>query len=466
MGSFEKSVKIMESYLMDFFASKDDVKDRALQQTVIKSAEQMFVDVVNHTSASGAISYYFRFDPAISDGTSGLFYSKPKGSDEFVLFELTDLSAYDKGDVEHVGWFWQPYEAGEPIWMKPYLNQNSGVLMISYVIPMYFDDMFIGIVGMDFDYTVLTERVHGINIYENGFAHLEIDGEVICNGVGESVSAGHGDHAQYLSVSEELANGMTLVLSADYDDIRQIRQEIAVKILFTVLVLSALFTVIAIFVVKKIVDPLNQLTDASVKLSNGDYDLNVVQSNTREIQLLSAAFENMTMRLREREELLRRSANHDSLTGLRNTTAYTSWVAKFDKQIENKQVDFGVVVLDLNDLKKTNDKYGHAVGNQLIIAAANLISDVFKGSLVFRIGGDEFLVVLQNEDPVHREELFGAFDATCARTFVNEEIQIPLRIAKGFAAFDPSRDACFENVFKRADDAMYENKRKGKAESA
>ena len=81
----------MESYLMDFFTSKDDIKDKSLQKTVIKSAEQMFVDIAKHTSAKGAAAYYFRFDPSISTGTSGLFHTKLSGSDTFHVVEPTDM---------------------------------------------------------------------------------------------------------------------------------------------------------------------------------------------------------------------------------------------------------------------------------------------------------------------------------------------------------------------------------------
>ena len=463
LSNMEKSVKIMESYLMDFFTSGADVEDQVLQEKVIKRADEMLIDVAKHTSTSGAISYYFRFDPSISHGKSGLFYSKLNGSDEFLSVELTDITIYEKDDTEHVGWFWQPYEAGEPIWMNPYHNQNIDTLMISYVIPMYFEEKFIGVVGMDFDYNVLSDRVHGIEIYENGFAHLELDGVVIHDDDKE-LETKINDSQKYLRVSKELVNGMTLVLSADYDDIRQIRYEIAFKILFVVVILSALFTIIAIIVVKKIVGPLKKLTDASVKLSNGDYDVEIAESNTYEIKLLSTAFENMTMRLREREEILHLSANRDALTGVRNTNSYKALVAEFDKDIENEQVDFGVVVLDINDLKETNDKYGHDVGNELIITSAKIISDIFKRSPVFRIGGDEFLVVLQNRDLENCEKLFTQFDSNCANTFINDNENIPLKIAIGFARFDVSKDLCFADVFKRADDAMYENKRKIKTE--
>ena len=99
LNNMEKSVKIMESYLMDFFTDKDDLLDRDLQKRVIQSADQMFVDVAKHTSAKGAVAYYFRFDPAISDNTSGLFYSKTEGGDEFLSLPPTDISLYERDDT-------------------------------------------------------------------------------------------------------------------------------------------------------------------------------------------------------------------------------------------------------------------------------------------------------------------------------------------------------------------------------
>lgn len=457
LKNMEKSVIIMESYLMDFFKSVSDIEDAELQKRVIESADEMFTDVAKHTTTAGAVSYYFRFDPEISDSKAGLFYSKINGGSEFVSLEPTDLSMYDKNDVEHVGWFWQPYEAKEPIWMEPYHNQNNDILMISYVIPMYFDEKFIGVVGMDFDYKSLANTVSEIEIYENGFACLELDGAIISDDKSDIKS--DIDPQKYMRVSETLTNGMTLVLFASYDDIRLTRYDITLKILCIVLVLSALFTIIAVGVVRRICNPLKTLTDAAERLSNGDYNVNITESDSYEIKLLNAAFKKMVLHLKEREERLRLSAHRDSMTGLRNTTSYAAWISRFDKEIENSQLDFGVVVFDLNDLKKTNDTYGHDVGNRLIMAAAKLIADVFKRSPVFRIGGDEFLVVLQNMDLENHDELFDLFNSRCSNTFVNENHRIPVKIAMGFSRFEPSVDLQFADVFKRADKAMYENKR-------
>ena len=456
----EKSVKFMESYVMGFFTEEVDVEDRNLQEKIINSADQMFADVAKH--ASGAVAYYVRFDPAISDSKAGLFYSKVGGSDEYVSLEPTDIKLYDKEDTEHVGWFWQPYNAGKPVWMLPYYNQNNNIYMISYVVPMYHEEKFIGIVGIDFDYTVLADQVHEIEIYENGFAHLEIDGVVIHSDNREFKTEIKDNSNKYLRVSKELSNGMTLVLSASYDDIRQIRYEIGFEIFFVVLILSAFFTVVAIIVVRKIVAPLKKIADASVKLSNGDYNVEFVHSNVSEIELLNTAFENMATHLHEREKELRFFANRDSLTGLRNTTSYKSWVAEFDREIASKTANFGVVVFDVNRLKETNDVYGHDVGDKLIVSVAKVISDVFKRSPVFRIGGDEFLAVLRHGDLEDCEKLFIQLDLECANTFVEENSKIPISIARGFARFDSDKDLHFNDVFKRADYAMYENKRKSK----
>ena len=458
-GDIEKSVRIMESYVLSLFERSADILDHNTQNEMLQLAGDMFEDVASNTD--GAVAYYLRFDPAISDGKTGMFYTKLSGGDKFISLEPTDLTVYEKDDIEHVGWFWLPYEAGQPIWLDPYYNQNNGILMISYVIPLYFEGQFIGVVGIDFDYTVLTERIHQIKIYENGHAHLTLDDTVIHNG-SESHEEGH-EHVnseEYLEVSEELTNGMMLVLFASYRDIRQIRYEIILKIVITVLLVTLIFTLIVFFMVKKAVKPLQKLTDASIKMANGDYDVEIVHGNTYEVQQLSAAFETMLLNLREHDRLQHLLAYRDSMTGLRNTTSYKKWVADFDKTIHGGETSFGIVMLDLNYLKMANDTYGHEIGNKLIVAAAQIISDIFKRSPVFRIGGDEFVVILQNKDLEDRDTLFAKFEETCANTFVEAgAVKLPISIAQGFTMFDPETDTQFSDVFHRADDIMYQNKK-------
>ena len=254
---------------------------------------------------------------------------------------------------------------------------------------------------------------------------------------------------------------MMLVLSADYDDIRQIRYAIAYSILFSVLLLTFIFTLIAFFMVKKVVKPLKELTDAAIKLSNGDYNVKIKHSKTYEIKQLSTAFENMLVSLREHKKLQNFLTYTDPLTGLRNTTSYKDWIINFDKKIKDPEnPPFGVVVLDINFLKIANDTYGHNIGNQLIVKASQIISNTFDRSPVFRIGGDEFSVILQNKDLEDRDELFAKIKTECENSFIETENEkIPISIATGFSMFDPTIDTQFSDVFNRADDEMYKNKK-------
>ena len=75
-------------------------------------------------------------------------------------------------DVERVGWYYIPVKTGKPTWMSPYLNQNINVRMISYVIPLYKNNATVGVVGMDIDFSVITESVAAMRIYQSGYAFL------------------------------------------------------------------------------------------------------------------------------------------------------------------------------------------------------------------------------------------------------------------------------------------------------
>lgn len=454
----EKSVKIMESYVMDFITGKEQVSNRDFQNMVIEKTDEMFIDVADNTR--GAVAYYMRFAPAISNNTTGLFYSKIKGEEGFIKLPVTDLSLYPKDDTEHVGWYWQAYDSGKPVWMSPYYNKNNDILMISYVIPLYFDGSFIGIVGMDFDYSVLTKRVDTIKMYQNGFAYLEIDEHIAYHRELEPGTPVPNISGQYMQVSKELSNGMSLVISVDYNDIREIRYNIYNKIILGVAILTTLFSIIVILIVRKIVRPLKKLTESAEKLNGENYNVEIIHSNTSEVELLSTAFQKMAMRLGEHSRLQHQLAFRDSLTGLRNTNSYKAWVSDFDREIKKSPNHFGVVVLDLNYLKETNDTYGHDAGNKLLAASSGIISGTFKRSPVFRIGGDEFLIILQNYDLQNYKELINKFEEECKNEFVElGKNKVSISIAKGVSIYNPATDTCFADVFNRADDAMYKNKR-------
>lgn len=153
-------------------------------------------------------------------------------------------------------------------------------------------------------------------------------------------------------------------------------------------------------------------------------------------------------------------AKKDSLTGIYNRTAYDFDERDLDNDVENGKIDrYAILMCDINNLKKTNDEYGHEKGNLLVINAARLICEIFRESNVYRIGGDEFVVILKDKDYDNRHILYENFKSTIKD---NEKKKAPIydrvSLASGLAEFNKDSDKSANDVFQRADVLMYKNK--------
>ena len=151
----------------------------------------------------------------------------------------------------------------------------------------------------------------------------------------------------------------------------------------------------------------------------------------------------------------RKMAYSDPLTGVKNKMCYIEDMGCIEQRIKDKFLSrFGLVVFDLNDLKKMNDTYGHDAGDQYIKSASALICHQFQHSPVYRIGGDEFVAFLSGEDFEKREELLINFHNQIEQNLSDGDVVI----SYGFAEFNPEQDASYLHLFERADKKMYECK--------
>lgn len=458
----EKSVQMMNDFVLHSAGSLGDLQDKSRQKEIIARAEAMFADIAANTE--GAAAYYLRLSPEISDNTTGIAYAKEGGRGAFVQHEPTDLSLYSEADSDYVGWYWQPYREGKAVWLVPYDNKIFNFRMISYVMPIYYDEQFVGVVGMDFASVDLREMVDGMKIYERGYAFLAHGDHI----------AYHKDLAQkdplpdyseeYTQSSRTLRNGTTLVLLAHNNDLHEIRFTIQIEIMVVVIILLAAAIFTTVLIVKRFTNPIETLTKAVVRVSNGDYDVELVNARTREVKMLIDAFKVMADKVEEHDMHQHRLAYRDPLTGLRNFTSYKAHSTELEEHIGNPDFEFGIAMMDINDLKYTNDKFGHEVGNKLIIITARIISNVFKRSPVFRVGGDEFVVILQGVDFEKRDELIEKMNQMATAESVQAgDDRIPVRIAYGIAVHNPDEDKGVLTIFNRADEEMYKKKREMKS---
>ena len=150
----------------------------------------------------------------------------------------------------------------------------------------------------------------------------------------------------------------------------------------------------------------------------------------------------------------------DPLTGVKNKMAYIEDVGSVEQRIEDKVLrNFGLVIFDLNDLKKTNDTKGHEAGDQYIKAGSTLICNKFKHSPVYRIGGDEFVVFLSGQDYKNHTSILADFKKAVEHNLKTGDVVI----AFGFADYSTMQHKSFMYLFEDADKQMYECKQELKA---
>ena len=147
----------------------------------------------------------------------------------------------------------------------------------------------------------------------------------------------------------------------------------------------------------------------------------------------------------------------DSLTGAKSRYAYVELEEQVDSLIANNQIKrFAIVVIDLNDLKYVNDKLGHDEGDRYLVESVNLIKAFFPDADLYRFGGDEFVLFIEDNYYDDRHALLEAFNQKALENFANGG---PI-LAAGLADYIPERDNTYRSVFERADERMYIQKEK------
>ncbi len=154
----------------------------------------------------------------------------------------------------------------------------------------------------------------------------------------------------------------------------------------------------------------------------------------------------------------------DALTSVRNKGGYDDYIRMLQERLECREVtDFAICMFDCDDLKIINDKYGHDKGDEYLKTAVRLICRTFQHSPVFRLGGDEFCAILQNEDLQSADELKAKFisESNMINSSAKNDWE-KVNVSIGIARYDANADSSVEDTASRADKIMYENKRKRK----
>ncbi|MBQ7203756.1 MAG: GGDEF domain-containing protein [Eubacterium sp.] len=474
-NSVQKSVGKVATFVE---ADIDGTDSKALEQHT-QRVRKYFDEMASKTN--GVLTYYYRIDPEVSDTVKGFWYTNLDG-EGFVEHKVTDITKYDTKDTSALVWFTVPKYEGKPIWLPPYITDNLNKRVISYNVPVYKQGEFIGVVGIEIDYSTMAEQVDSIRIYSNGYAFLsDANGEIYYHPYIDVTKTPKEELPEipfglvsdstfikynYNGVEKagawlELSNGMRLVVSAPVSETDGDWQKLIINVLIISVEVLAFASLLAYFFSKRITKPLKQLTKAAQKVNAGDYSFELDYDKNDEIGLLTRTFKSLAKNVKTNIATLNSKVFIDALTRVKNKAAFNEALKDIQTEIESEpeKTDFAICVFDCNGLKSINDRYGHDKGDIYLKTASKTICNTFRHSPVYRIGGDEFVVVLTGEDYQNRLSLADHFNDAVTR--INESDINPWEktsVAMGMAQYHLNEDDSVDEVMRRADKIMYENK--------
>lgn len=299
-NKIDKSIITVENSvntLSEILISTLDVNRFKTDPDYVLEYENMLKPIVKSTAEGTASSMgaYVVIDPSLTGAEQGAWYADTDLSGSFKPQKLTPASEY-RADNPAMVWYYNTVNAKKGAWTDPYVNGENGVNMMSYTIAAYKDNVLIGVVGMDVPFDKFKEEILSIKAYKTGDAFLlnsnynftvsttftknEGFGDV-ANGffkpyIEEMKKSPSGvlswkfDGTKKLVGFSKLSNGSVVVVTVPEKEVLDELNKLVLLIIFIVALGLIIALVIAVFLGKKISNPINKVTSLINKTENFD----------------------------------------------------------------------------------------------------------------------------------------------------------------------------------------------------
>ena len=312
-NSVEHSVKTVSTLAQ---GSLEGVSEEELARHVDRAAG-IFSQLSHQTN--GVLTYYYRIDPAISKTVSGFWYVNldAKG---FYQHEVTDITQFDTNDTSKLVWFTVPKATKKGIWLPPYVTDNLAVRVLSYNEPVFWNGVFIGVIGIEINYRTLAQEVENIRPYKNGYAfvldekgdfiyHPQMNSNYLTGNVlppppKELLGADNGIRYTYNGIEKDavwmpLSNGMRLYVCAPVSEINSSWQKPIWDIIYASVIVMLIVGVIIMFLANRITKPLQDLSKAAREVYKGNYDFALEYDKNDEIGGIARSFRKLVAKVKE-----------------------------------------------------------------------------------------------------------------------------------------------------------------------
>jgi diguanylate cyclase (GGDEF)-like protein len=235
------------------------------------------------------------------------------------------------------------------------------------------------------------------------------------------------------------------------------------------------------FVVRRIVEPINEISRVAVCFSAGDTNARSAVRRSDEIGVLASKFnrmadevarkhtevvnlnEELEDRVLERTEQLRELASRDPLTGLYNRRHFNEVLLRCLSEARRYRSELSVMMIDMDRFKTVNDELGHQTGDDVLILAARTIAAELRAEdVAARFGGDEFIVLMPRTDENDARKLAARVADRFRTETSRKHPTINVSLSIGIASLTDSSAETDQDLIRIADFALYEAKARGR----
>ena len=306
----------------------DEEKILAKDKSYFAEYEKQMNEVVISSTKDipGLVASYIRYDPSLTYGTSGTFYTDANKDGKMEAVTPTDLSAYDPSDTEHVGWFYTPLKNKKSTWMEPYYNANINVTMISYVCPVYLKSgEGFAVIGVDFDFDYLNQLFTTHHKFHVGDTYLlNEEGKILyhpdfTNGenFGDILDGKYkNDLAQIISNKNGYVNGWKIVVTPSHEDIYGAMEMLKSTLGFFIAIYLIIMFVLSFIVGTKQAKPILSLTKSVRRLAEGSLDEEITVKSRNETGALAKGLTQLVAQLKDYKLYIQEIT--DSLNEIKN----------------------------------------------------------------------------------------------------------------------------------------------------
>ena len=481
--SVEQTVGTVSSY------AETDLEERSKDdlEAHVERVRSFFDKIAVETN--GVMTYYYRIDPDYSKDVEGFWYVYVDGKG-YAPHEVTDISKYDTNDLNSLVWFTVPKNNGRAVWLPPYITETINARVLSYNVPVYKDGVFVGVIGIEIDYSTMAKQVDNIKLYKHGYAFInDANGKLIYHPyidvlslpeeeipkVPDGLLGNNYSHryefegVERQAVCLDLSNGMRLNVSAPVHELNGDWEKLIIKTILISFGLLVVFSLLSLFFADRITKPLVELTKAAEQVNKGNYDVELKPTSKDEIGILTYSFSQLASHIKEyisdlhrlndqlKEDNLTLEAAtiRDSLTGVKNRFALRRDYDSYDEQ------NIHIMMIDIDDFKNFNDTYGHSVGDFILKKMGDALLDQFGAEHSYRYGGDEFLVIYPDmEEPEFRAALDKVGEQL--QEIYLEENRMEVHFSAGYVYGETLLQDDLRLMLRQADELLYKAKGTGK----